>query len=60
MGIEYQIRYNKTMTTKTEKRIQDFKKKNQKYLKARAKTDKQISVTRPGQKKPIIGPELQK
>ena len=38
------------MTSKTEKRIQDFKKKNQKYLKARHKTDKQISVTKSAQK----------
>ena len=39
------------MATKKEK---EFKKKNQKYLAARRKTDQYIRVSRPGNKKPVF------
>ena len=40
--------------TITEKEIEEFKKKNKKYLAARHETDKHIKVTRPGQDKSVI------
>ena len=36
------------------KEIEEFKKKNKKYLAARHKTDQHIRVTRPGNKKPAL------
>ena len=38
----------------TEKEIEEFKKKNKKYLAARHDTDKHIKVTKPGQNKPVF------
>jgi len=38
----------------TEKAIEEYKKKNKKYLAARHETDKHMLVTRPGQKKPVL------
>lgn len=38
----------------TEKEIEEFKKKNKKYLAARHETDKHIKVTRPGQDEPVF------
>ena len=40
--------------TITEKEIEEFKKKNKKYLAARHETDKHIKVTRPGQNETIL------
>ena len=38
----------------TEKEVEEFKKKNAKYLAARHETDQYIRVTRPGNKKPVL------
>ena len=38
----------------TEKEVEEFKKKNKKYLAARHETDLYIRVTRPGSKKPVL------
>ena len=38
----------------TKKEIEEFKKKNKKYLAARYETDKYIRLTRPGQNEPIL------
>lgn len=38
----------------TEEEIEEFKKKNKKYLAARYETDKHIKVTRPNQDESVI------